>query len=257
MRKGPSGTNWEFEGFQVMTEMRLLLAGGTPVPLTSKAFDTLVILIENRDRVVTKDELLRAVWPDVEVEEGNLTQQVFLLRKALGETAQQPRCIVTVPGHGYRFTARVTAVAHDAATPKVATGAAEAPSSGGSGSSKLIVGGLAGFASVALIALLFASNWMAVDKTHLPLDLTTARITKVTESGKAPNGAISSDGRYVAYIENDGDEYSLWVRQTATGGKAQVVPPQPRVLAYLAFSPGGEYIYFARGAAQSHGMRSH
>ena len=66
-----------------MTEMRLLLAGGTPVPLTSKAFDTLVILIENRDRVVTKDELLRSVWPDVEVEEGNLTQQVFLLRKAL------------------------------------------------------------------------------------------------------------------------------------------------------------------------------
>jgi eukaryotic-like serine/threonine-protein kinase len=245
MLKGPSGANWEFEGFQVMTEMRLLLAGGTPVPLTSKAFDTLVILIENRDRVVTKDELLRSVWPDVEVEEGNLTQQVFLLRKALGETAQQPRCIVTVPGHGYRFTARVTAVAHDAATP---SGAAEAPSGGGSRSSKLIVGGLAGFAGIVLIALAFGSRWMAVDKTHLSLDLTTARITKVTENGKAPNGAISSDGRYVAYIENDGEEYSLWVRQTATGGKAQVVPPRPRVLAHLAFSPGGEYIYFARGA---------
>ena len=56
-----------------MTEKRLLLGDGTPVPLTSKAFDTLVVLIENRDRVVTKDELLRSVWPDVEVEEGNLT----------------------------------------------------------------------------------------------------------------------------------------------------------------------------------------
>ena len=97
MRKGPTGANWEFEGFQVMTEMRLLLAGGRPVPLTSKAFDTLVVLIENRDRVVTKDELLRSVWPDVAVEEGNLTQQIFLLRKALGETAQQPRHIVTIP----------------------------------------------------------------------------------------------------------------------------------------------------------------
>src|SRR5688572_2274412 len=123
--------------------MRLLIAAGTPVPLTSKAFDTLVILIEHRDRVVTKDELLRSVWPDVEVEEGNLTQQVFLLRKALGETAQQPRCIVTVPGHGYRFTACVTPVAHDAATPEVATGAAEAPSGGVSRG--LVVGGLAGF----------------------------------------------------------------------------------------------------------------
>src|SRR5881392_2180715 len=127
MRKGPSGANWEFEGFQVMTEMRLLLAGGTPVPLTSKAFDTLVTLIENRDRVVTKDELLRSVWPDVEVEEGNLTQQIFLLRKALGETAQQPRCIVTVPGHGYRFTARVTVVGEEAVTPALAASAAAPP----------------------------------------------------------------------------------------------------------------------------------
>ena len=108
MPKLASGTNWAFEGFKVLPEMRLLLSDGTPVPLTSKAFDTLVFLIANRDRVVTKDELLRSVWPDVVVEEGNLTQQIFLLRKALGESAQQPRHIVTVPGHGYRFTARVT-----------------------------------------------------------------------------------------------------------------------------------------------------
>ena len=87
------------------------------MPLTSKAFDTLVVLIENRDRVVTKDELLRSVWPDVEVEEGNLTQQIFLLRKALGETAQHPRYIVTVPGHGYRFTARVKAIPDEPAAP--------------------------------------------------------------------------------------------------------------------------------------------
>ena len=54
MLKGASHTNWEFEGFKVLTEVRLLLSHGTPVPLTSKAFDTLVLLIANRDRVVTK-----------------------------------------------------------------------------------------------------------------------------------------------------------------------------------------------------------
>src|SRR5262245_6115555 len=128
MLKGPSGTNWAFEEFQVMTEMRLLLAGGRPVPLTSKAFDTLVLLIENRDRVVTKDELLGSVWPDVEVEEGNLTQQIFLLRKALGETAQQPRHIITIPGHGYRFTAHVSAIPDAAAAPAASSsGAAPSP----------------------------------------------------------------------------------------------------------------------------------
>src|SRR6187200_84623 len=107
MRTDGSDSNWQFDGFKVLTEARLLLGHGTAIPLTSKAFDTLVLLIANRDRVVTKDELLRSVWRDVAVEEGNLTQQIFLLRKALGESAQQPRYIVTVPGHGYRFTGRV------------------------------------------------------------------------------------------------------------------------------------------------------
>ena len=76
MLKAPSGSNWAFDGFTLLIERRLLLGNGTPVPLTAKAFDTLVVLIANGDRVVTKNELLRSVWPDVEVEEGNLTQQI-------------------------------------------------------------------------------------------------------------------------------------------------------------------------------------
>src|SRR5215203_3580483 len=111
----PSSRNWEFDRFTMSLEKRVLLDDGVPVPLTSKAFDTLAVLIANRDRVVTKDELLRSVWPDVVVEEGNLTQQIFLLRKALGESAQQSRYIATVPGHGYRFTGRVAEVARETA----------------------------------------------------------------------------------------------------------------------------------------------
>src|SRR6478735_4074084 len=107
MLRVPTGANWEFDGFTLLQERRLLVSAGTPVPLTSKAFDTLVVLVDNRDRVVTKDELLAAVWHGVIVEEGNLTQQIFLIRKALGDTTQQPRYIVTVPGHGYRFMAPV------------------------------------------------------------------------------------------------------------------------------------------------------
>src|SRR6188768_4555769 len=121
MTEAPPGQNWEFDGFTMLTEMRLLLSHGIAVPLTPKAFDTLAILIANRDRVVTKDELLRSVWPDVVVEEGNLTQQIFLLRKALGESAQQSRYIVTVPGRGYRFTARVKAISGGAPSPAEAS----------------------------------------------------------------------------------------------------------------------------------------
>ena len=160
MLRAPSGTNWEFEGFKVLTEMRLLLlSDGTPVPLTSKAFDTLVLLIANRDRVVTKDELLRSVWPDVAVEEGNLTQQIFLLRKALGESAQQPRYIVTVPGHGYRFTAHVTAIADDPATTASRRRRGIAPAAWSRGA-RSIGAGLIVSGILALLAMVLGSGWM-------------------------------------------------------------------------------------------------
>ena len=253
MPKAPSCPGWEFEGFKVLTEMRLLLSDGTPVPLTSKAFDTLVLLIANRDRVVTKDELLRSVWPDVAVEEGNLTQQIFLIRKALRESAQQPRYIVTVAGHGYRFTARVKAISENSATTGVAGAGAAPPRTGWSRGSRFMATGLVVVGIVAL-AIVIGSSWMAVDKSGPTVDLTKARMTKVTESGKATNAAVSPDGRYVAYTETDGDEYSLWVTHIATGGKTQVVPREPQVLTHLAFSPDGEYIYFARGARMRGGF---
>ena len=168
MLEPASGTAWAFEGFKVLPDMRLLLSDGTPVPLPSKAFDTLVFLIANRDRVVTKDELLRSVWPDVVVEEGNLTQQIFLLRKALGESAQQPRHIVTVPGHGYRFTARVTSIADDSAAPEVSTGAAAAPPAAWSRGSRLISGGLVVFGFVAFLAMVLGSRWRGVERPVCP-----------------------------------------------------------------------------------------
>jgi DNA-binding winged helix-turn-helix (wHTH) protein/Tol biopolymer transport system component len=245
MLKAPSGTNWAFEGFTVMRGKRLLLSGGTPVPLTSKAFDTLVVLIENRDTVVTKDELLRSVWPDVDVEEGNLTQQIFLLRKALGETAQQPRYIVTIPGHGYRFTARVNAISDDSAATAVSTNGVASPPAAHRGRVSFIRTGLAVAGVIALLAIAIGWKWRPMEKANAPLDV-TRHLANITASGKATHSAISRDGRYVAYVENDGDQYSLWVKQVSTDGKTSVSPRQPLELAHLTFSPDGNYLYFAR-----------
>lgn len=80
------------------------------VPLTSKTLDTLLVLIENRGHVVSKDELMHVLWPDTIVEENNLTQQISMLRKALGEGFRDHRFIVTVPGRGYSFVADVNEV---------------------------------------------------------------------------------------------------------------------------------------------------
>ena len=84
---------------------RLLLRAGQSIPLHGKAFDLLVVLLENRERVIAREELMELVWRDQFVEEANLTVQISALRKTLGEKKEEHRFIVTVSGRGYRFVA--------------------------------------------------------------------------------------------------------------------------------------------------------
>jgi DNA-binding winged helix-turn-helix (wHTH) protein/tetratricopeptide (TPR) repeat protein len=98
---------YEFGPFRVDPEKEILLREGEPVALTPKTFQILLVLIRHNEEVVTKDDLMKAVWPDTFVEEANLSRNIFMLRKALGETAQDHRYIVTVPGRGYRLAENV------------------------------------------------------------------------------------------------------------------------------------------------------
>jgi DNA-binding winged helix-turn-helix (wHTH) protein/TolB-like protein/Flp pilus assembly protein TadD len=104
----PAKHFYEFGPFRLDASRRRLLRGGEVVPLTPKAFDTLLALVEQSGRVVEKDDLMERVWPGVAVEENNLTQNVSALRKALGERREEPQYIATVPGLGYRFIASVS-----------------------------------------------------------------------------------------------------------------------------------------------------
>jgi serine/threonine-protein kinase len=98
---------YDFESFRIDTLKRQLSRDGKVLPLTSKAFAALLILVQQRGKTVTKEELMNAVWFDTAVEENNLTQQISTLRKALGEQAREPRFIITIPGQGYCFIAPV------------------------------------------------------------------------------------------------------------------------------------------------------
>jgi DNA-binding winged helix-turn-helix (wHTH) protein/Tfp pilus assembly protein PilF len=99
---------YEFDDFRVDAGRRLLLGrDGRPLPLTPKAFDTLIYLIQNSDVVLGKETLMRAIWGDTVVEENNLNQCISALRRVLGEKRAEHRYIVTVPGRGYRFVAPV------------------------------------------------------------------------------------------------------------------------------------------------------
>jgi TolB-like protein/DNA-binding winged helix-turn-helix (wHTH) protein/Flp pilus assembly protein TadD len=101
------GRIYEFDEFRLDTETRRLTRHGETLPLNSKTFDLLVFLVENNNRVVTKNEVLETVWEGQFVEEANLSVQISALRKALGEKKEAPRLLVTVPGKGYKFVAGI------------------------------------------------------------------------------------------------------------------------------------------------------
>jgi DNA-binding winged helix-turn-helix (wHTH) protein/tetratricopeptide (TPR) repeat protein len=114
----------QFGEFTVDRARRRLLRASQPIALPGKAFDLLVYLVENPGRPISKDELLQSVWPDSIVEESNLTQNVFLVRKALGEHGGE--LISTLPGRGYQFAAHVEEVAEPAPSSGASTSSASA-----------------------------------------------------------------------------------------------------------------------------------
>ena len=108
---------YQFGPFHLDVRERRLSRGGEVIPLRLKVFDTLLVLVENAGRLVTKQELLDTVWPETTVEENNLNHNVSVLRKALGEKATGQQYIETVPRVGYRFAAPVDAAVPADRTP--------------------------------------------------------------------------------------------------------------------------------------------
>jgi len=118
---------YRFAGFTLEPAERRLSEAGKPIALTPKVFDTLVLLVERAGHVVSKDELMRLLWPRGYVDESNLTKHIWLIRRALGDGEHDSRFIETVPKAGYRFIAPLIA----GETPGE-TGPAVAPSPGAS-----------------------------------------------------------------------------------------------------------------------------
>jgi|SRR5580704_2541771 DNA-binding winged helix-turn-helix (wHTH) protein/Tol biopolymer transport system component len=101
---------YEFGPFRVDPRECQLLRDGKALALTPKAFETLLVLVQNAGHLIPKEELMKTIWPDSYVEDVNLSQNISMLRKALGDQAQASRYIVTVPGRGYRFTQEVRSI---------------------------------------------------------------------------------------------------------------------------------------------------
>lgn len=223
---------FRFGHFQADTINKVLRSNGEPVALTPKAFDTLAVLLENAGTLVEKDRLMEAVWQDRFVEESNLTFNIRVLRKTLGDDASAPTYIETVPRRGYRFIATLAtddAIPADAETPVIPVRRRRFPAI--MAAAAIVVLGLAGFA-------LYKSRF--VDRQHFE----RSRMTRVTTSGKAVLAVVSPDGKYVVHAEDHGGTQNLLLRQTGEARDIEILPRAPGQFLGFTVSPDSRSIYY-------------
>lgn len=241
--------SFEFEGFVLDGEERVLLSDGKPVPLTPKALLLLKVLIENHGRLLEKRELMEAVWPDSFVEEGNLPYTANLLRKALGDNKEQPRFIETVPRRGYRFIAPVRLVTGEVAEPDepARANARKWP--------RPIIPALA----VLLVLVVALGIWLAAkarNELAAPILSQPFSVEQLPTSGNSRYAAISPDGKYAAYTDDSGGQQSVWLRSLDSSENIQIIPPSNDDYLGLTFSNNGNLLYFVRKPYDGHVLPS-
>ena len=227
----PTPCYFEFGPFRADPMRRVLLRDSEPVSITSKVFDTLLLLIENHGDLLTKDELLKRLWPDRIVEEAGLTQNIAVLRKILGESPGDHQYIVTVPGRGYRFVSpvRVQPIAGPREPPADLSAAGIRPARR---TAELVAGVLAGLAAGIVLALWLRSP----TAPNLPL----IRFA-FTPGGDVLDAAVSPNGRHIAYVAQG----KLWIqdldREDPRAFEASEGAQRP------FWSPGSDFIAFSVG----------
>ena len=258
---------YQFGDFTVDRDQKVLLRKGTPQPLTPKAFDTLIMLVEHAGQIVEKEALMNRVWPDTFVEETNLTFNIQQLRKALGDNARSPSFIETIARRGYRFIAQMSEISEEQARHQTnsqideriiaiekGNGFQTEASSQKQGHTQtvrlvficsvfitLLVGGLAFNA--------WRNRNGGKNQPSSRIRFQNAQMTRLT-SGKALKVAISPDAKQVAYVLEEKDGQSLWLRRTTVASSVQIVPPRNVDFMGVNFSRDGDLIYYIASEPQ-------
>jgi Tol biopolymer transport system component/DNA-binding winged helix-turn-helix (wHTH) protein len=183
---------YKFGPFLADLAERQLTQGSQPIPLTPKVFRTLEILLRNRERIVSKRELLSTIWPDCHVEDSNVTQDISVLRKALGETNSGTQFIATFPRQGYRFIGEVEEVEQPALPPPAAPPIA--PPAPRRGFRNAWVWGLV----LSALTLLAVVVWLVRTEPPIPELGGLRAVTHLPGRGYQP--ALSPDGTRVAFV---------------------------------------------------------
>lgn len=240
---------FEFGDYVLDAGEKVLLRDGRSIPIPPKVFDLLLVLVENHGHVVEKEVLMERLWEGTFVEESNLTFSVRKLRKILGDDTQNPEFIETVPKRGYRFIAVTNSNNDVMSQPEpvgvVGSGLAtdiKERSSPVRKRSYLLWTVISVILLVGLSALFW---WLTADK---PSSISSIKFERVTYNGKTKFAAGSPDGKFVAYIIDDENGQSIWLRNVATESDVQILPATADTqLHSVTFSHDGDYIYYVAG----------
>lgn len=240
---------YDFPPYRINTTEKLLLRNGERIPLTPKAFETLLILVERHGRIVEKTELMQMVWPDAVVEENNLNQNISAIRRALGENSVTQQFIETLPRRGYRFIATVQEIAAEEpqrslSVPLEKEGAATVPPS--STLTRKRVGAVALVSVLALTALYMVLRAKPDEATPPPATTGTLKINRLPATNDAWETAISPDGKLVAYIVGDVSNQSLRLKQIDTAADTELLSRDEGRFRGLTFSPDGKSLYYSQ-----------
>ncbi|HVL68356.1 MAG TPA: winged helix-turn-helix domain-containing protein [Vicinamibacterales bacterium] len=205
----PASPLYAFGPFSLDPDRRVVTRAGEPLPVTARAFDVLLALVERAGQTVEKDELLRLVWPDTVVEEANLSQQIFTIRKLLGQTDEQPY-IATVPRRGYRFVATVARMPQSETT-------TEGPEAAPARREPLM-------------------TCTEAIRLAVPLDGTRLAL------GPCPSVAIAPDGSRLVFVAGEGGSTRLYLRPLDRFEAVAI--PGTEGASNPFFSPDGRWIGF-------------
>jgi Tol biopolymer transport system component/DNA-binding winged helix-turn-helix (wHTH) protein len=244
-----------FDQFQLDPQERLLVRDGTALSLTPKAFDLLQALLERHGRLVGKEELFEIVWPDTIVEESNLTYNMAVIRKTLGDDAAAPCFVETVPKRGYRFIAPVSRVPRTqdeltAVIPPVPEKPVEVARQDRRLHPLLLVLSVAGLVAVGSFATV---RWFASRASDVAPAITTTPFTTLT--GRETEPTFSPDGNQIAFVWNgeQGDNQDIFVKQIGNESLVRLTS-NPAPDRGPSWSPDGRWIAFTRRSSDEIGL---
>lgn len=271
---------YDFGPFRINLIERRLLQSNQPINLSPKAFEMLLFFIERADQIIDKDVLMREVWKDTFVEEGNITVHISTLRKIFARDSENSVSIETFPRRGYRFNGNVSRIFDDNTTSGVLFDSDTAngkniqpeaneinqpeflklqsitkkepikPALVSEDQSYLVPANsrrnrIFLVLAVALITII-GSAYALYNSINKATSSQPLKITRVFDMGKTVQAAISPDGKYVAHAVTDAGKQSLWIKHLVTNSNLQLVEPANVFYSGLTFSNDGNYIYYVR-----------